>query len=101
MAREDKLREKNKTIGQLKAQVRQLRKQLKLAESEMDLMRELWERDIIEMAKKERRKQLQQKKVDLCPDCGNPTLKITKVGIWTLVKCESCDFFDRSQNETD
>lgn len=97
MTREDKLREKNKTIRQLKAQVRQLRKELKFAQSEMELIRELWEKDVIELAKKQRRKKIEDKRKSLCPQCGNDTISTNLLGIWKLSRCEACDFFHREK----
>lgn len=97
MTREDKLREKNKTISQLKAQVRQLRKQMKLAESELELIRDLWERDVIDMAKKQRRQQIEDKRKDLCPQCGNDTMSTNLLGIWKLTRCSACDYFNREK----
>jgi tRNA(Ile2) C34 agmatinyltransferase TiaS len=97
MTREDKLREKNKTIRQLKAQVRQLRKELKFAQSEMELIRELWEKDVIELAKKERRKRITDKRKDLCPQCGNDTISTNLLGIWKLTRCSACDYFHREK----
>jgi len=97
MTREDKLREKNKTIRQLKAQVRQLRKELKLAQSEMELIRDLWEKDVIELAKKERRKKIEDKRKPLCPQCGNDTISTSLLGIWKLIRCTACDYFDREK----
>jgi predicted RNA-binding Zn-ribbon protein involved in translation (DUF1610 family) len=102
MTREDKLREKNKTIRQLKAQVRQLRKELKLAQSEMELIRELWEKDVIELAKKQRRKKLADKRNHLCPQCGNDTISTSLLGIWKLIRCTACDYFNREKlDDTD
>ena len=97
MTREDKLREKNKTIRQLKAQVRQLRKELKFAQSEMELIRELWEKDVIELAKKQRRKKIEDKRKSLCPQCGNDTMSTSLLGIWKLIRCTACDYFDREK----
>lgn len=97
MTREDKLREQNKTIRQLKAQVRQLRKELKFAQSEMELIRDLWEKDIIDLARKERRKRIEEKRKDLCPQCGNDTISTNLLGIWKLSRCEACDYFNREK----
>jgi len=95
MTKDDRYREKNKTIKLLKSQVRQLRKMLKQAESEIELMRTLWEEDVIEMAKKERRKKIAEKRKDTCPQCGNSTVSATLLGIWKLTRCDACDFFSR------
>lgn len=97
MTREDKLRDKNKTINQLKAQVRQLRKELRLAHSELELIRDLWERDVIELAKKHRRQKIEDKRKHLCPQCGNDTMSTNLLGIWKLTRCSGCDFFDREK----
>lgn len=99
MVKEDRLREKNKTIKLLKSQVRQLRKMLRQAESEIELMRTLWEEDIIDMAKKERRKKIAEKRKDTCPQCGNSTVSATLLGIWKLTRCDACDYFNREQLE--
>jgi len=99
MTRDGKYREKNKTIQKLKAQVRQLRKLLKQAQSEIELMRELWEQDVIDMAKKERRKKIEDKRKDTCPQCGNSTVSATLLGIWKLTRCDACDYFNREQLE--
>jgi len=98
--RDDKLREQNKTIRQLKGQVRQLRKENKLLQAELDLIRELWHNDVLDLAKKERRKRIDEKREELCPQCGNPTVNITTVGIWHLVRCDACDFFSREEIES-
>lgn len=95
MARDE--REKNKTIRQLKAQISHLRKELKLAQSEIALMHTLWEKDIIELAKTQRRENIIKKRQPVCPECGNPTLDITDVGTWRLCRCNACDFFDRKK----
>lgn len=97
MSKDDKYREKNKTIRQLKSQVRHLRKELKLAHSELALLHTLWEKDLIELAKNQRKEDINKKRQPICPECGNPTLDITSVGIWNLSRCISCDFFDRKQ----
>lgn len=101
MSRDERYREKNKTIKQLKAELRHLRKQLRHAYSEVALLRNLWEKDVLEMAKKERREKIIDKRQPLCPECGNPTLDITNVGIWKLSRCNSCDFFNREKIEND
>jgi len=97
MARDD--REKNKTIRKLRGQVRQLRKELRLAQSEISLLHTLWEKDVIDMAKNKRREDINKKRHPLCPECGNPTLDVTMVGIWKLMRCNACDFFNREQQE--
>jgi len=97
MTKDDKYREKNKTIRQLKSQVRQLRKLLHQAESEIALIRDLWEKDVIDLAKKERRKRITEKRKDLCPQCGNDTISTNLLGIWKLSRCEACDFFHREK----
>jgi len=99
MSKDERYREKNKTIRQLKAQVRHLRKELRLAHSELDLIKELWEKDVIDMARKQRRKNIENKKKDLCPECGNPTITHTVIGIWNLTRCDACDYFDRKQTD--
>jgi len=91
----DKLKDANK---KLRAQVRQLRKQNKQLDAELELLRELWAADIQEM-RKERRKKVTKKRTPVCPQCGNPTLDIKQVGIWKLIRCESCDHFERTQEE--
>lgn len=101
MVREDKLREQNKTIKQLKSQVRQLRKQLRIVESELELIRELWEKDMIDMARKQRREAIEAKRRPVCPQCGNPSMSITMLGIWRLSRCEACDYFNREQIDID
>lgn len=95
--RDDKIREQTKTIKQLKGHVRQLRKENKLLQAELDLIRELWHNDILELAKKERRKRIDEKKKNLCPQCGNPTTQVTTIGIWEIVRCDACDYFDRRE----
>ena len=97
MVRDDKLREQNKTIKQLKAQVRQLRKHLKMAQSELELMRELWEADVLDMARKQRRDKIEEKRRPSCPQCGNPTISTNLLGIWKLSRCEACDYFNREK----
>ena len=99
MVREDKVREKTKTIRQLKAQVRQLRKKLRAAQDEMELMRALWEQDVLEDAKRKRRQRIQDKRSELCPDCGNPTISTTLLGIWKMSRCEACSYFNREKME--
>jgi len=38
----------------------------------------------------------------VCPDCGNPTLDVVNVGIWNLMRCGACDYFERKQiDDTD
>jgi hypothetical protein len=99
MSKDERYREKNKTIRQLKSQVRQLRKELKLAQSEIALLHTLWEKDLIELARNQRKENIIKKRQPICPDCGNPTLDITEVGIWKLMRCNACDFFDRKQTD--
>jgi len=99
MSKDERYREKNKTIRQLKAQVRHLRKELRLVHSELALIKELWEKDVIDMAKKQRRKNIENKKKDVCPECGNPTITHTVIGIWNLTRCDACDYFDRKQTD--
>lgn len=97
MSRDDRYREKNKSIKYLKAEIRQLRKHLKLAYSEIALLRALWEKDVLDMARKQRREKIVEKKQPVCPECGNPTLDVTELGIWKLSRCNSCDFFHREK----
>lgn len=96
MARDE--RELNKTIRQLRAQVRQLRKENKLLRSELELIQTLWSEDIDQM-RKDRRNKIEQKKQPVCPQCGNPTLDITVIGVWVLTRCKSCEYFNRDQKE--
>lgn len=98
MARDE--RELNKTIRQLKAKVRQLRKQLDITESELYLVKSLWEQDVIDMAKQIRRDKIKEKKEHpLCPECGNDTLTSSVIGVWKLDRCSACDFFNRKEIE--
>lgn len=96
MARDE--RELNKTIRKLKGDVRQLRKENKFLQSELDLLQTLWSEDIAEM-RKQRRDKLEKKKQPTCPQCGNTTLDISKIGVWVLTRCGACEFFDRQQIE--
>lgn len=91
----DKLADANK---KLRAQVRQYRKELRLAQNELLLLQDLWQAEIVEM-KKQRREKIKQKKIPECPQCGNPGLEVKTVGIWKLQRCEKCDFFNREQEE--
>lgn len=97
MSKDDRYREKNKTIKHLKSEVRQLRKHLKLAYSEIALLRALWEKDVLDMARKQRREKIEEKRQPVCPECGNPTLDVTELGIWRLERCGACDFFNREK----
>ena len=102
MVREDKLREQNKTIKQLRGQVRQLRKALKEAESELFLIRELWQEDVLDMARQLRREKIETKRnLCLCPQCGNDTLTTSIIGVWKLERCSSCDHFERTKQDED
>ena len=97
MSKDYKYREKNKTIRQLKAELRHLRKQLRLAYSEVALLKTLWEKDVLEMAKNQRRQKIVEKKQPVCPDCGNPTLDVKELGMWKLERCSACDYFHREK----
>lgn len=99
MSREDKLREKTKTIQKLKGQVRQLRKRVDEVESELALVYSLWEDDVLAEAKANRRKKLEDKRLPMCPQCGNPGLKESYIGIWVMRRCEYCEHFDREKAE--
>ena len=96
MARDE--RELNKTIRKLKGEVRQLRKQNKFLQSELDLLQTLWTEDIAQM-RKQRREKLQNKRQPVCPQCGNPSLDTTIIGVWVLTRCSACEYFDRRQTE--
>ena len=97
MARDE--RELKKTIRQLRAQVRQLRKQLTTAESELYLIKSLWEQDVIDMARQMRREKIEKKRSPLCPECGNDTLTTSLIGVWQLDRCSACDYFHRKEVE--
>lgn len=96
--KDDKHRELNKTIKQLKAQIRSLRKTNKLLQSELDLLHLLWSDDIAQL-KQERREKITEKRAPVCPECGNTTITISQIGVWTLSRCSGCDYFHREQKE--
>lgn len=98
MTRTEQLNKLQKSNQKLRAQVRQLRKQLKDANNELLLLQDLWQSEIAEL-KKQRRNKIKQKKTPVCPECGNPTLEIKAIGIWRLSRCQSCDYFSREQKE--
>ena len=92
-------RELNKTIRKLKGELRQLRKLLHQTESELALIKSLWEQDVIDMAKKDRRKRVAKKPDNICPECGNPTITTMEIGIFVLTRCSSCDYFNREEKK--
>lgn len=89
----DHLQDANK---KLRAQVLQLRKQVRIMEQEMLLLQEIWQVDISE-ARAQRKSRLKAKAEPICPQCGNPGYKLTKVGIWSLGKCDMCEYVTRTQ----
>jgi len=69
-----------------------------MLDAELELMRTLWEQDIIDRAKQLRREKIKVKKADVCPQCGNSDrYSVAQVGVWTMEKCGACDHFDRKQ----
>jgi hypothetical protein len=87
-----KLQDANK---KLRGEVRALRKRLSAAIDELALLQDIWQSEIMDL-KKIRKENIKKKKAPVCPRCGNPTLDIRTVGVWTLTKCEACDYFDRT-----
>lgn len=75
-----------------------MRKQLKEAEQERTLLTDLWAQEIEEMRAAKRKKR-KEKNTPVCPECGNPTLDVKKIGIWKLEKCDVCDYFSREQED--
>ena len=98
--KDDKHRELNKTIRQLKAQVRSLRKENKECNAKLELLHLLWAEDVDEM-REQRREKIEEKRKPACPQCGNKTLTTTYIGVWVLQRCGSCEYFDRTQTEDD
>ena len=88
-----KMQDANK---QLRAQVRQLRKENKAFRDELALLQDIWQAEIMEL-KAERRERLEEKRIPVCPKCGNPTLLGQQMGAWILEKCASCDYFSREK----
>jgi hypothetical protein len=82
-----KMQDANK---KLRAQVRQLRKQLKDAEHNLQLLQEIWAAELSEL-KAFRRSRQPPKPNTICPACGNPSLVFSTMGVWVLEKCSSCD----------
>jgi cell division septum initiation protein DivIVA len=86
-----KLQDANK---KLRAQVRQLRKQLKEAEQNLLMLQEIWSAEISEL-KAFRQSRKPPKPDTICPSCGNDTLIKSTMGVWVLEKCESCEHKDK------
>jgi len=87
-----KLQDANK---KLRADIRAMRKKLSAAKDELALLQDIWQGEISDL-KKTRKENIKKKKTPICPRCGNPTLDIRQVGVWTLTKCDACDYFDRT-----
>jgi len=95
---ENKLREIKKTAQQLKAQVRQLRKMLTLAEEEIVRLRDIvQDADVLKTAKKLSR--AKRKKLTACNSCGINGIEehITDFGYRVMVikECTHCGAFER------
>ena len=94
----EKLQDANK---KLRAKNRKLTKELKRLTADIELMQSLWQAEIADIKKKKAAKKIKKKedKIPPCPVCGNKTLETSRVGVWTMERCGSCDHFDRRQDE--
>lgn len=89
-----KLQDANK---KLRSQVRQLRKQLKDAEQNLQLLQDIWQAELSEL-KAFRQSRKTPKPETICPECGNPTLIHSTVGIWSMESCSACEHTDKRKN---
>lgn len=99
---ENKLREMKKTAQQLKAQIKQLRKMLTLAEEEIVRLRDIvQDADVLQTAKKLSR--AKRKKLTECSACGINGIEehLTDFGYRVMVikECTYCGAFERSFKE--
>lgn len=93
---EEKLKETNK---ELRAQVRQLRKQLKLAEQELENVRDLITIDMISKAKSLKREEHEARHTEPCQACGGTDMDITQLGVYERRQClnDKCGLITRSK----
>ena len=87
----------------LRAQNRQLRKELKKLTQDMELLQSIWQAEVHEVRefRREKRRLAEEAKLPDCPQCGNNTLERKEAGAWLLESCTACSHFERSRNDED